>query len=286
MFLFLTSVLIILCVPISVVADEKSTMHWSINDAAPFYIFSGKEKGQGLGDLVQKHIIKNLPNYDHLTDQQPLQRVIWDFDKKREKCFSTWIYNTKSDLVYTSIPYVYYPPYGIITQDQFKNIFNMSPLTLDKVLQNSNIIFGRPSGRGYGSKLDETILKYQGKKNIIIRSAEDSTFGIMSLLIKGRIHFTYDYAFVMEYFNKNLTSENKLTFLPSQEQENRGQLGSIACTKSPWGKKMIDEINNILFRTRNSDSFKAIIKKWLINSANQNTYWSNYRTKVLSIPPN
>lgn len=50
-----------------------------------------------------------------------LKRVMKDFSPGKDVCFSTWIYNSISNISYLLIPNIYYSPTGIITRTEIKN---------------------------------------------------------------------------------------------------------------------------------------------------------------------
>ncbi len=143
---------IIVCIILSnaLYAEPKGVITWAFNDAAPFYIKRGPNKGKGFGDLTQNLIIELMKEYDHEIVEIPIQRVMKLFEMKEKICFSTWIHNSTPELVYTSAPNIYYFPLGIITLKKTRPQFNDNVVSLDKVMQNKKLVFGQPLGRGYG----------------------------------------------------------------------------------------------------------------------------------------
>ena len=47
-------------------------------------------------------------------------------------------------------------------------------------------------------------------------------------------------------------------------------LSSVGCSRTPWGKKVITEINRILLRERPSERYRQAYERWLDKSSLEN----------------
>lgn len=277
-------IIFILLVISCLFANSKEKIVWLVNDAPPFYILDGNLKNKGFGDMTQEMIIKNLPQYEHEIKKTNLKRAMKDFEYKKNVCFSTWIYNSTPQLVFTSKPNIYYPPLGIIITEKNMKKLAKDIVSLDELLKNKNFIFGQAKGRGYSKKLDDIIEKYKNQSNFIIRtSSNNATNGIFEMIKRGRIDYTVDYYSSLVYYELNKTHNNKLVFIPILETQNKGVLGSVACSKSQWGEKVISDINQSIDSVKNKSEYIDILNKWLVPASNEKEYWHNYETKVKSI---
>jgi len=262
-------------------SNQNDKITWLINDAPPFYISEGEFKNMGFGDLFQKMIIEDLSNYNHEIKKSALSRVIKNFQHKKNVCFSTWIYNTTPEYVITSIPNLYYEPLGIITRKENKKFFTQIPISLDDLMANEKFIFIQGMGRGYGLPLDEIVNKYKEKPNFKIRkSSKNITDAIFEMIKRKRVDYTIDYYSSLSYYNARNEKNNQLIFLPVEENYEKGVLGSIACSKSLWGEKVIEDINKSIVKLREKNEYKNTFSKWLVPKENSSNYWNNYKNLI------
>ncbi len=266
----------------TLIATQKETITWLVNDAPPFYILNGSLKDGGIGDMTQKLIINDLKQYNHEIKKTTLKRAMKDFKYNKKVCFSTWIYNSTPDLVITSNPNIYYPPLGIITTSKNKKLLKEKVLSLDKLLQNKKFVFGKAKGRGYGEPLDSIVNKYKNQKNFKIRnSSTHSTKGIFEMIKRERIDYTIDYYSSLVYSQLGkINRGDKLVFIPILETKNEGVLGSIACSKTPWGEKVISDINISIDKIKYKNQYMQILNEWLVPIDDKGAYWEKYERKI------
>lgn len=262
-------------------AVEKETIYWAINDAQPFYITEGKRKGQGFGDRIQAMIISRMVNYNHVILNRPLKRVLQEMKNEAPRCFSTWIYKTRADIVVTSAPYLYYQPHGVVLlKETQERLGSPETLSFDKLLRAKEYTFGKPLGRGYGEQLDPILENHKGAKHIT-RGAGRSTEGIFKMLQAGRIDYTIEYPHTMHYYADKLGMKGALIFIPIEENRHAGLLGAVACTKTGWGKNVINDINQAISQIRELPAYKKILHDWFVIQGKEEAYWETHQKEVL-----
>lgn len=279
---FIVVLVLITALPTRLCAEMKDTVFWTINDAQPFYIVEGELQGQGFGDRIQAMIISRMKAYDHVVLTRPLKRVLLEMEVKQPRCFSTWIYNTRDDIVVTSAPYLYYQPHGVVLlKETSKKLGNPKTLTFSDLLQKTDYIFGKPLGRGYGKQLDPVLRQYASTSNIFL-GAGKSTEGIFRMLQAGRIDYTIEYPYTMDYYADKLGMQDSLDFIPLKENQNSILLAAVACTKTAWGKSVIKDINSVIVQIRELPEYKQIIQDWFIIQGKESEYWDVYQKEVLT----
>lgn len=267
--------------PSSAYAEKKETIFWAVNDAQPFYITQGERKGQGFGDRIQTMIISRMSDYHHVILNRPLKRALQEMKNDEPRCFSTWIYKTRADIVVTSAPYLYYQPHGVVLlKETQEKLSNPDTLSFDKLLQAKEYTFGKPLGRGYGEQLDPILEKHKGAKHIS-RGAGRSTEGIFKMLQAGRIDYTIEYPHTMHYYADKLGMKDTLIFIPIEENRHSGLLGAVACTKTNWGQAVIKDINQAIGQIRELPEYKKILHDWFIIQGKEEAYWEIYQKEVL-----
>ena len=278
---FIGFLILLILSPTNLYAEEKETIFWAVNDAQPFYITEGKLKGQGFGDRIQAMIINRMADYHHVVLSRPLKRVLQEMKNEEPRCFSTWIYKTRADIVVTSAPYLYYQPHGVVLlKDTLKKLGNPQTLSFNKLLQKTEYIFGKPLGRGYGTLLDPILKKYENAKHIS-RGAGRSIEGIFKMLQAERVDYTIEYPHTMHYYANKLDMKDALVFIPLAENYDSGLLGAVACTKTDWGKTVIKDINQAIGQIRELPEYKKILRDWFIIKTKEKEYWEIYQNEVL-----
>ena len=58
--------------------------------------------------------------------------------------------------------------------------------------------------------------------------------------------------------------------------------GYVACSKTPWGKKLIEKINRILLEQRPTAQYRAAYERWLDKSSLKN-YRDLYKNVFLQV---
>jgi len=256
---------------------------WAVNDAPPFYIVKGSNKGLGFGDRIQALLIKHMPEHQHTVIQRPLKRAVLELTQSQPRCFSTWIYDSRKDISITSAPYLHYQPQGlVVTNKTYVKFGKPKSMSLDTLLRNKAYIYGKPLGRGYGKPLSTIIGKYEDTGSVREYTAR-STGETFKLLHTGRVDYAIEFPFIKNYFEQEMGLENQFHFIPLKENMSNVLLGSIACTKSEWGKNTIKQINVAIKNLRKTSEFKDILEDWFVSPGSAPEYWRTHTDKVLSL---
>ncbi len=261
--------------------EEERELSWAVNNAPPFYIVHGERQGGGFGDRIQEMLIERLPGYQHEIKRRPLNRVVHKMNAGENWCFTTWIHGTRRDIVYTSIPYLYYYPQGLVLKKSlYRQLGSPEVLSLEALLMDSRWVFGKPLGRGYGEKLDPILEKAKSQHNFYVRSSIDSTEGIFKMLNAGRIDYTLEYSYTMNYYKEELGLDS-LVFVPLEENRGEAVLGAVAVTRNSWGEGVVKEINQAIREVRRLPEYRDILRDWMLIQGREADYWKKYRRYVL-----
>ncbi len=280
-------VLIICTASVSAVIAEgaEHEIIWVKNNAPPFYILSGEQRGQAFGDRVQHLIEMQLPGYNHVTLEMPLARLNLAWSKQLPRCFSTMIYEPSDQEDYLlSIPNLYYLPHGIITTTAFAATLQRNEndaVSLVKLLRRDGIRMGMSTGRSYGVTLDSILEQHKENMSFVRRTGTEETRGVLNMLVKDRFDFVIDYHFLLEFYSSDNSFADALVFLPIAETENEGVSGSIGCTRNEWGRLVINDINRAIRQLSGTEAYRNIIRDWLIAPGRESQYWEGYNNQVI-----
>lgn len=263
---------------------SQGAILWAVNNAQPFYILEGENQGQGFGDRIQQLIIEALPQYEHTIQRIPLRRVVRSMEHGSPLCFSTWIYGTRPDISISSAPYLHYHEHGLVMlSSTYERLGRPEQLSLNRLLQDSDLTLGQPQGRGYGTRLDPILDQYE-QTAPIIRSSGPSTESIFKMLQFGRVFYTIEYPYTMRYYEQALNLQGQLVFVPIKENRGSIVLGAVACTRSEWGRRVIEDINRAIRSIRITESHRDILRDWLLYPESERSYWQFYDSNVLTVP--
>lgn len=232
---------------------------WAIDDSAPYYLFDGLYKDQGIGDGIIDIISKKLPEYIHKKVLMSPARSINERKLKKNIC--------------TALNGPFVSTYGVLS----------IPSTLMKV--QSGIYFKKGTfedkffKKGY---IEEAELAQMQKKVAFLQAYLDyysffkdlnfislpSTKQLHKLLFSDRVDYILSSAEEIQY-HKSVegikTDYDHLTIKRYRKDHPEPMIdyGYISCTKSQWGEKIIEKINNILIDERPTEAYKNIVTRWL-----------------------
>ncbi|MCP4112846.1 MAG: hypothetical protein GY749_46200, partial [Desulfobacteraceae bacterium] len=146
-------------------------------------------------------------------------------------------------------------------------LFGSSPkISLADTLKNQKLILGITKDRKFGGRIDQILENHKGG-NIYGRTGSDLTKGLVSMLLGDRVNYILGYDWELQYLVKQFWSSEKadeLIFLPIQET--KPYLSSYtACSKTDWGRKVIDKIDKILTEEIPKKQYRGIWEQWMSN---------------------
>lgn len=240
----------------------SESIRWVSFDFPPFEIIDGPDAGTGITDEMRTFTQNGLPNYEHqapiVVNQARLERLF----KKGLSCHPGMIANKNSDsFFYYSIPYsMAYPFVLVTTKKKQKDIFNnASSASLIQALSELNATLTIPS-RTLGPVIDNIVKENKGNKNLSVMMSSSSAGNAFEMLTKNRTDYVISYSSEVIYWGRNNTID-QLVFIDIDELKGHFIKGSVGCSKSPKGKKVI-EILNVYFK-ENRDNKEYIEKAFL-----------------------
>lgn len=257
-----------------------SKIQWLINDAPPFFIFSGEHKNQGICDITLGYIKKALPEIEHEELILPHTRLGKVLDDGAMACFPCMIKRgTGTKRAIYSSPTVVYPPHVLVTTSHFfhKNEFHqMDDISLQDLLTNNNFIMAKHGGRKFGIVLDEVLQKYSDKADeLILRNESKSTTSILEMLRLGRADFSIEYPAIINYYNVSQTEP--LHTIKIHENRDTPVAGAIGCsTNAPdnFAQRALLEINSALTQIVIDTTYQQQVSQWFSTDETYNNWYN------------
>ncbi len=267
-------------------AWAKDSICWLEAVAPPFFIHEGKYKGQGYEDLITEILIKDLPQYEHTRVKANISRAYQQW-KQGEKACGLALYKTpeRMEFAYFSIPSVLtLPTVLIIRKEKFADFGATKDVSLTEILKSHKHVVGRSTHRSYGIEFDNVLNKYGDGRNIFDYEGPELTLNLFQMLQAGRIDALSGLPEEAMYLAETLGIKDQIMTLNILENQvnHDASLTYVACSKTEWGKKTIEDINAVLRKDRPTERYRSAYERWLDPSSIEG-YRKLYREVFLPI---
>lgn len=245
----------------------KKSIVWLEAVAPPFFIHEGEFRGQGYEDLITDILKKNLPEYEHSHMIANISRHYQQWKQGEQAC-GLAMYKTpeRMEFAYFSIPSVItLPTVLIINKENFNNFGGTKTVSLKNILKSNNFVIGRAKNRSYGIEFDDTLNIYGNEKNIFTYEGPELTLNLFEMLLAGRIDALSGLPEEAMYLAETLGIKDNIMTLNITENlvNHNASLTYVACSKTEWGKKAIEDINRVLRKVRPTESYRTAYERWL-----------------------
>lgn len=242
---------------------NESIITWQTDHRPPASILKGPYQGQGFIDQIRDELITQLPQYQHKTSISPLDRLFDDMHRGKEICHPLlFVTQERMKSAYFSISATITPSMRLIINAEMAEKLNLTePINLEQFINSSRKTFAIVKGRSYGPFIDNVLKKQNNNDTHVKISVSDNT-RLFKLLEKKRVDFTFAYPFELNYYQTHGSNNNVKFSMLTILGETNYTLGSVACSKTPWGKAVIDDVNQALKMQRKKADYITTMNKW------------------------
>jgi len=292
----------LLCLVGSVSAQSSEPeIVWARTNFPPGFILDGSEKGSGYGDLLNKYMMEHLPQFKHTSVIYPnWARLILELQTNKTKviCSSAFFYrkpNDRKDIQdknLLSAPNFVFFLHDVIVRKSKRHLYPKQ-VSFRELLNNQDLKYGfsRIVGPIYNQILGDYLgindlgtlsvkarLEALGSKNnIVVRLGSDMVEGPLNMVLYGRIDYTLEYEFMVNFVQDRMKSKEKLVAIPVKEAKDGISVGSFGCSPHLYGSEAIDAINEVLIRDRNKVKYKKNLSYLLPSSdERKKIFWGRY----------
>lgn len=82
------------------------------------------------------------------------------------------------------------------------------------------------------------------------------------MLMAGRVDYIIGTPVETVFLAKEYGISEEITFVPVEEGEDYF-MGYVACSKIPWGREAIKEIDKVLLQERNTAKYRSFFERWM-----------------------
>ena len=258
----------LLCVsmPVAGFANDD-TITWMEADFPPFLIHEGEFAGEGYGDTGTDIIIENLPQYKHQQIIANLSRQYKLFKQQDNVCTVGLYKNPEREkFMYFSIPVVFsLPNLLIINKEKYQDFGGKRVVSLTEVLKSNKLIIGHSNNRSYGSEIDSIIKKNGTGKNLFLYEGRELALNFFEMLKRDRLDAIIGSPEEVLFQAERLGIRDQLMTITIEETQEslEGWFSYVVCSKTPWGKQAVEDVNKVLIEQRPTDRYRATYERWL-----------------------
>jgi len=241
-------------------AYAKDTVVWAVADRPTSYILEGVDKGRGVVDEVYYLLHKNLKEYEHKTNKMNFARVLQQMENGENQCACGFKKPEREKVGYYSVPAVIALPFSVIVKKgKLEEIYGKTEsIALTNLLKNEKFKGGVSKKRSYGN-ITPLIDTYEKKGNLY---AHPSTQNLMKMLMADRLDYAIEIHSFANYIAKQLDNEDIFETYAIDENKNKVLIAYIFCTKNEWGRKIIEKVDRILEKERQTPTYVEIMGRW------------------------
>jgi len=269
-----SSVLALLFLVLPALTWGQDSVTWMEAVMPPYFIQDGNQKEQGYGDVITHLIQQELGDYEHEEVVTNITRHFHKF-KQGEKVCSVGLYRTpeREEFMYFSIPsFLTLPAVIIIKKEAFPQFGNQTTVRLADVLNSKQMIIGLSKDRSFGTDTDAILKQHKDDGTLLETAGPELSLNLFKMLMKGRLDGLIGLPEEALFQAEQLGIRDQLMTLTIEENLNgyESWLSSVGCSKTAWGKALIDKINVILLAQRPTERYRAAYERWLDPNAIEN----------------
>lgn len=251
--------------PISVYAEE---LVWYKYDMPPVYILSGPYQNQGFIDVLFNKFREEMKGYSHVVLVANIKRLTYDVATSNVIGESLLKTAERQKILEFSVPHTLgFPQFIMIPKIQAEKLKPWltadGSVMLEKLITESDLKMIVSLGRSYTGFIDEILKKYPDHRNIITRRAKEKILqGILRMILTSRADYTIAYGVEVYYLAKTMAATENFVSFPIEGMP-KYILGYTAVPKNKWGKKILNELNPLILKHRNTLQTRKVKETWM-----------------------
>ncbi len=230
---------------------EDNTVTWLLPDYPPVTISHGPRQGTGYADIFLRYLTERTPEYAHRRESSSMSRVFGLMQQGQPVCHPSLLKTPEREaFVDFSGPVEFVLPHHIVVRSD--RVSRLAPyrnadgaVDVGRLMKDSGLVTTYQEKRGYPPVVSAALKASAGQKHIIETSADDE--GPFRQLSAGWIDYIVAYPDEVNWFSETLklTDTAKFEYLPIAGLDEY-VIGHVGCTKGPWGRKVVDRVDEIV----------------------------------------
>jgi len=257
------SALISLCLLSSSTVIAEQEVKWFVQEWKPFNITRGSEKHTGSNDELIKFIHRHMPQYKLKWVKMDLNHFVKSLKIKQDICKVDFF---KTDdrqeyALFSEVPSVIDLNLRVFLYEKKAKKLNLkNPVSIAELLANENVKTYFPLARKYGENLDPIIARAEVDRKKLRKDIAAKK--LIKNFYKQKIDYLVEYSPVVKYYSNYAELGENLTGFTIKETSPYIK-AYVACAKTEFGNKVMQDINKILIEHRHTPEYLSIFEKWL-----------------------
>ena len=255
---------------------------WYVLDYKPYeYIEDGVYKGYGVKWM--KMLQSELPQYQHSFSLVNYSRLFNSLENGKQACSLGFYPTQKRDsIVHYSIPDVlWFSLQLFMLKTTYQRLGEPQSLSISDILTNNLGTIGITNNLSYNRPIDKIFAQHKGSPNIMVNYTGIVSKNLFSMMNVDRIDFLLEFPPEGSFAAKEANMAEKIISVPIKEAEHLSYSRTV-CTKSPWGQKVIDDIDKALIKLRETEKWRAVYEN-VIDPSLIDLYRAQYNKILLPI---
>jgi uncharacterized protein (TIGR02285 family) len=229
-------------------AQARDKMSWLMPDVPPASMPVDGKPTTGIADQIVLYISAHWPDAEHRFIYANPKRTWLMIERGEQACVVAALRNAERDKLAYFVNTNLVPPLQLVAQESTlprlplnaHGEADLQKLLADPVLR--GIVVER---RSYGAAVDELLARRPANSRLETTSVGDYGRNVLKLVVHGRVDYTLDYDYALQYASKSEPEVGALKTVPIA-QNNKPMLGGIACPRNAWGMATVKRIDQIV----------------------------------------
>lgn len=257
-------------------AQEQMT--WLMSDFPPVTIPVHGAPTNGIADQIVRYLAAHWGHDDHRYVYANSKRTWNMLEQGSKACFAAALRTPERErTAYFSNTSLVPPPVLIVRADAVAAL----PLNAAGEVDMAQLLSRRQyrgaivDNRSYGPQLDAMLAQHAATANLEKTAIGDYGRNVLLMVARSRADYTLDYDFALAY---GQTVQPDLARLRSVAIAGISQavVAGVACPRTPWGRSMIQKIDQILGTAAGAEMLMRAQNAWLTDAGKQ-----RYRSQML-----
>lgn len=236
---------------------DKDVIKWRVTNWPPFYIMEGASAGEGVYNKLINRFSNDLSSYKHSQVFMNTVRAQFEMKSGSPVCHPSVLKNT--DAILSNVNSILLPQ-ALIFNSETVDVDSINDnSSLESILKNPKIIIG-VSPNSYNKEINTIVDKYLGRDNVVMLN---DYISLIKMLIRGRVDVIIQYPSVVSYIKRTLNLKSRTTNVSiDSPKQDSFVLVYTGCSKSEWGRNVINKINKSLISESKENNFLEERLRW------------------------
>ncbi|WP_448213547.1 TIGR02285 family protein [Colwellia sp. MEBiC06753] len=273
---------VLFLVMISINAFAKDEIIWYSYDQPPASFEHGEYKGTGFLQRVRSQIITQLPQYNHLSQEANVSRMIYDKKQGKQVCYPALIRTKEREnyIDFSDLAVMHYKVHVLMKAEQAQALNLHDEVDIEQLFSQHGLVMARVESRSYTTVIDKVLANHSDK---MLDYSTNSITQLYQMLERGRVDIILTYPSVANFNLAQLGITDDYVLLAIKGID-KFIVSPVGCSKSEKSEQLIANINLALAEIKKSSWYFSAMTSWLKPSQITDDYRQHYNRYIAQLP--